>query len=145
MLVAAAVEFSDRKKNRSNEHWSRELKLRIPVHEPDKWAEDAVSSALHAALRLLTGDAWELEFVGRQSDYHGPTQSHLELKPEGSCILSYRDGLDSRSVEAIVRTQDGPNVLVRVRTGDTGGKDPLLIRHANTGRTAPRIRWDQYE
>src|SRR3546814_16503353 len=40
MLVAAAVEFADRKKNRSNEHWSRELKLRIPVHEPDNWRSD---------------------------------------------------------------------------------------------------------
>src|SRR3546814_11696150 len=50
MLVAAAVEFADRQKNRSNEHGSRELQLSIPVPDPAKWLADSVSSALTSQL-----------------------------------------------------------------------------------------------
>src|SRR3546814_12310997 len=57
MLVAAAVAFADRQKNRSNEHWSRELKRRIPVHEPAQWEADATCAAPQHPLPLFPGSA----------------------------------------------------------------------------------------
>src|SRR5262245_18929023 len=50
LLVVAAVEFSDKLKRRSAFHWSREIELRVPVHDPQIWARDEVSRALHDAL-----------------------------------------------------------------------------------------------
>jgi hypothetical protein len=58
MVLAASVEFADRATKRPSRGWARRFDLRIPVHDPARWAAPAVSDALHEALRFLTGDFW---------------------------------------------------------------------------------------
>src|SRR6185437_16297905 len=37
LLVAAAVEFADRTLKRPALKWDRQIEIRIPVHDPERW------------------------------------------------------------------------------------------------------------
>src|ERR1700686_4870020 len=43
LLVAAAVEFADRTQRRPALKWDRQIEIRIPVHDPDRWNRPAIS------------------------------------------------------------------------------------------------------
>ena len=55
----------------------------IPVHEPKRWKNEAVSNALHDLLNFLTGDRWQIEFTKRKKSLTAPTQQQFNL-PSGS-------------------------------------------------------------
>jgi 7-cyano-7-deazaguanine synthase in queuosine biosynthesis len=115
-VVAAAVEFCDRVQHRPAQHWGRDIELRIPVHEPDRWRTPAVSDALHDALRFLTGDRWAIAFVSRQKPVSVPRQIPLEISGDVSAVIPFSDGLDSRAVAGLMGREMGDR-LVRVRMG----------------------------
>lgn len=115
-LVAAAAEFCDRTKRRPANGWGRELQVRIPVHEPDLWNSKPVSEALHEALRVLTGDRWEIAFHARKKPEEVPHQGLLDLGRSVSKVIPYSDGLDSRAVAGLMMKKLGDG-LVRVRLG----------------------------
>ena len=77
MVVAAAIEFSDRITKRPSRGWARRIDLRIPVHDPDRWSDPAVANSLHDALGFLTGDFWRIEFVQRSETVPPPMQECL--------------------------------------------------------------------
>ena len=115
-VLAAAVQFCDHTKARSSVRWGREIELRIPVHDPAHWGSAAVSEALHAALETLTGDRWQVEFVGRTNPEKAPRQWNLNL-PDGSrVIIPFSDGLDSLAVAGLLEREYGQK-LIRVRLG----------------------------
>src|ERR1039457_685528 len=96
LLVAAAVEFGDRTQHRPALQWEREIELRIPVHDPDRWKDGRVRDALHNALDFLTGDRWLAPFVNPSRPLTPPRQGQLKL-PEGlTAVIPFSDGLDSR-------------------------------------------------
>lgn len=116
MVVAAAVEYSDKLIIRPASGWTRKISIRIPVHNPEQWAAPDVSSTLIDALEFLTGDYWDFEFIRRSASAPEPSQKHLFKLLNTKAVLAYSDGMDSRAVAEILKeTYD--NKLVRVRVG----------------------------
>lgn len=111
LLVAAAVEFADRTVRRSSLGWQRRLTLRIPVHQPERWSNPAVSQTLKAALNFVTGDSWNLEFVARKKKEPQPAQEFLDLSIPAEAVIAYSDGMDSRAVAGILGEQMGERLL----------------------------------
>lgn len=116
MLVAAAVEFCDRSRQRSTVAWARHFILQIPVHDPHHWNKPAVMYSLLDALQALTGDYWELRFIGKDKPHPAPTVRHLNLPKEVTGVIPFSDGLDSKAVHGLIENELGDG-LVRVRLG----------------------------
>jgi hypothetical protein len=142
MLVAAAVEFGDRSTARPAWKWDREIKLRIPVHDPDRWNDRRVLDALHDALDWLTGDHWKISFYGRSRPADQPRQGLLPL-PEGlSAVMPFSDGLDSWIVAGIMAQEMG-NKLIRVRLGSKTADAKSLSHQRHPFTSIPyRVRPD---
>lgn len=116
ILLAAAVECADKMLKRPSYGWARRLFVRVPVHNPDRWNDQALSAALHDALSYLTGDFWEIEFVQRIEAAERPHQSQLDLPAQAEAVIAYSDGMDSRAVAGLIGAKLGDR-LVKVRVG----------------------------
>ena len=116
LLVAAAVEFADRKLRRPALKWDRQIEIRIPVHNPDRWNHPAVSTALHDALDFLTGDSWHITFGSRLKQLEAPQQRRFDLAEGITSVMPYSDGLDSRVVAGLMSKELGDK-LICVRLG----------------------------
>jgi hypothetical protein len=116
LVVAAAVEFCDRSLGRSAGFWGRRFSVRVPVHSPALWNSRKVGDALIAALEIVTGDAWEFEFVPRESAVVPPHQTIMEFPRDAAAVIAYSDGMDSRAVAGLEERRLGDR-LVRVRVG----------------------------
>lgn len=114
-VVGAAVQFCDHTMRRPSAGWSRDIALRVPVHEPRHWRSTAVSEALHDALSFLTGDRWRIDFVRRRRHYVPERQQRFDL-PRSCVVMPFSDGLDSYLMAGLLQRQHG-NSLVRVRLG----------------------------
>lgn len=119
LLVAAAVEFADRIQHRSALKWDRQLQLRIPVHDPDRWNDRKVSAALHDALNFLTGDQWQISFRARTKPVDAVQQQRFELAAGITTVIPFSDGLDSRAVAGLMAKELGDK-LILVRLGSKG-------------------------
>jgi 7-cyano-7-deazaguanine synthase in queuosine biosynthesis len=123
MVVAAAIEFADLAIKRPPRGWARRIDMRIPVHDPARWSDTAVSKTLHDALEFLTGDFWTLEFAKRSIAVPSPMQECLPLPRPTEAVIAYSDGMDSRAVAGLVGETLGDK-LVRVRVGSKAGGTP---------------------
>ncbi|HEU0099138.1 MAG TPA: 7-cyano-7-deazaguanine synthase [Allosphingosinicella sp.] len=118
LVVAASADFCDLTVRRPKRGWGRAFDVRVAVHEPKKWSEDGVRSALEDALSFLTGDSWLFSFVKRRCPEREVSRETLNLGTSTRLIVPYSDGLDSRAVAAL--TADKEDGLVRVRLGTKG-------------------------
>ena len=130
-VLAAAVQFCDHAKRRPATAWGRDFSLRIPVHDPERWRSADVSTPLHDALALLTGDRWEINFLRRKEPFIVCRQKHLSMPGSSSVIVPFSDGLDSYAVASLMNKQYGEKI-VRVRLGSS----PLSSDRAK-GRRLP--------
>jgi hypothetical protein len=124
MVVAAAVEFADRSIKRPSRGWTRQIGVRIPVHDPMRWS-NPVSSSLHEALGFLTGDLWKIEFVKRVKPEPSPAQECLQFPRPTKAVIAYSDGMDSRAVAGLLGKTLGEQ-LVRVRVGAKAAGKPVV-------------------
>jgi 7-cyano-7-deazaguanine synthase in queuosine biosynthesis len=124
LLVAAAIDFADRTKRRPLLAWRREIALRIPVHDPARWADKPVADALRDSLFFLTGDDWEISFCGRRQPLKPPPQGRFSLPGGLTAVIPFSNGLDSRAVAGLMALEMGDR-LIRVRLGS---------RHYDTDR-----------
>ncbi|WP_462168299.1 Qat anti-phage system QueC-like protein QatC [Pseudoalteromonas lipolytica] len=121
MAVTAADSFYDRKN--SDNSWSREFNLEIPLYKPALWGSS--KEKLEKALGFLTGDKWNLTFLPNGLAAPTPKNSKnakkrlSELKALNSVCL-FSGGLDS-AVGAID--------LINGKSD----YHPLLISHAYKG------------
>lgn len=122
-VVAGAIQFCDHTKARPATGWSREITLRIPVHDPAHWASPNVFAALHKALSFLTGDQWNITFIDRKKPKPPPRQSQFDMPNGSRIIIPFSDGLDSRAVAGLMKKEHG-NQLMRVRLGSKPPKRP---------------------
>ncbi len=113
LIVCAAAEYCDRRYERPARGWGRHFSVRVPVHEPARWADPAVHGSLVDTLGKLTGDRWEFTFAQREGDYPEIHQTHLRWPHPSSVILPFSDGMDSRAVATLLRKEN----LVLVRLG----------------------------
>ncbi|MCR6734079.1 MAG: 7-cyano-7-deazaguanine synthase [Afipia sp.] len=125
MVLAAAVEFSDRVIKRPSRGWARRIAVRLPVHDPARWSYPAVSNSLHDALGFLTGDFWTLEFVKRLKAFPAPMQECLPFPRPTEAVIAYSDGMDSRAVAGLMGKTLGEK-LVRVRVGPKAAGKPVV-------------------
>jgi 7-cyano-7-deazaguanine synthase in queuosine biosynthesis len=125
MVLAAAVEFSDRAVKRPSRGWARRINLRIPVHDTTRWTDPAISKALHDALGFLTGDFWAIEFVKRSKTVLAPLQECLPFPRPTEAVIAYSDGMDSLAVAGLESKTRGDK-LVRVRVGSKAAGKPLV-------------------
>jgi 7-cyano-7-deazaguanine synthase in queuosine biosynthesis len=131
MVLAATVEFADKAVKRPPRGWARRLNLRMPVHDPKRWAVPAVSTALHDALGFLTGDFWTITFVKRSGKASPPAQERLDLGIPTEAVIAYSEGMDSRAVAGIMGASLGDK-LVRVRVGSNA-----VDRASHLGKKEP--------
>lgn len=125
MVVAAAIEFADRAVKRPTRGWTRRIALRIPVHDPARWSDPAVSNALHDAAGFLTGDFWTIEFVKQAQAVPAPLQECLAFPRPTDAVIAYSDGMDSRAVAGLAGGAMGEK-LVRVRIGSKAAPKPVV-------------------
>ena len=125
MVLAATVEFADRVIKRPSRGWARRITLRLPVHDPARWNDHAVSNSLHEALGFLTGDFWTIEFAKRSKAVPAPMQECLPFPRPTQAVIAYSDGMDSRAVAGIVGKKLGEK-LVRVRVGSRAAGKPVV-------------------
>ena len=124
LVLAAHVHAADTRVSRDSESqdgWTRELRLIIPVSDPDRW--HAVAPTFVRLLNFLTGDRWSLGFRARPRRFarvamtpparlFGPTFDDLAL---------FSGGLDS---------------LIGAIDALEAGRTPLLTSHAGEGATS---------
>ena len=66
LVLATHVHAADTRVSRTSESqdgWTREIRLIVPVSEPDRW--NTVAPTLMRLLNFLTGDRWTINFRGR--------------------------------------------------------------------------------
>lgn len=136
LVVAAAVEFCDRRLGRSAMNWGRRFNLRVPVHELARWREPSVGESLTEALNLLTGDDWHLEFCARKKAADAPRQDRMEFPTDAQAVIAYSEGMDSRAVAGIESKRLG-NHLVRVRVGSKKPDGPKSERYKKPFAAVP--------
>lgn len=113
MAVVAADEAVSRK--RSPDGWTRQIHLTVAVTEPEFW--NTQSTRLTQALRFLSGDIWNLQFIGNGGApaLYGPVRQRPE---DMVCLLS--GGMDSL-IGAIDTVGEGltPLLVSQMAKGDT--------------------------
>jgi 7-cyano-7-deazaguanine synthase in queuosine biosynthesis len=117
LVLASAVYAADKRLNRaeiSQDGWTREIDVHIPVYEPTLW--NAARHRIGKMLGFLTGDLWRLAFRPATERIIELAESADELEPSpltDLCLFS--GGLDS-FIGAV-------NLLAK-------GRNPLLVSHS---------------
>ena len=96
-ILAACVTAADTRIERaadSQDGWTREIDLHIPVQDAALWTAGA--PRLERILRFLTGDRWRLFFRQRHADYRTlVTRPRNLIRPTVSSVCLFSGGLDS--------------------------------------------------
>lgn len=121
LVVAAHVHAADTRISRNSESqdgWTRELRLVIPVSDPSRWT--AAAPILKRALDFLTGDRWEIGFRSRPKDSETivPPMYASLIPPPFDGVSLFSGGLDS--------------LIGAIDTLEAKEK-PLLVSHAGEG------------
>lgn len=96
-IIAISIFAIDKRVSRSKfkDHWTRELKVSIPVIEIDKWVP--IAKKWNELLSFLTGDIWELSFR-KTNDRYSLRKRHSRIKLDlNGCnvVCLFSGGLDS--------------------------------------------------
>ena len=121
LVVAAHVHAADTRisrKTESQDAWTREIRLVVPVSDPARWT--ASHDILKRALNFFTGDRWEIGFRARP-ETHGKLVSpvdHRAMPSSFDGVSLFSGGLDS---------------LIGAIDSLSAGETPLLVSHAGEG------------
>jgi 7-cyano-7-deazaguanine synthase in queuosine biosynthesis len=83
----------------SDDRWTREFAVQIPVADPGKWS--ATSNLVEPMLQFLTGDIWHLDFVAAPIPLFGRefrrkrSSFRKRTRVRGDAVSLYSGGLDS--------------------------------------------------
>lgn len=139
LSIALSVEASDQSCTRkdSPDGWTRQIDLEVAVQLPDAWRSQ--SDVLHRMLRFLTGDIWNLSFVG--GGLVAPTTARPnprsrtvpQIRQELSvCLLS--GGADSLAGGIQIHSdREGPLFVSQVAKGDKENQKEFSRRIVGTG------------
>jgi hypothetical protein len=124
LVVAAHVHAADTRISRveqSQDSWTREIRLVVPVSDPVRWKTAA--STLKKALDFLTGDRWTVGFRARPARFTeiAPSAPPSLIAPPFDSLSLFSGGLDS---------------LIGAIDLLEGGATPLLISHFGEGATS---------
>ncbi|OOG24358.1 hypothetical protein B1C78_08980 [Thioalkalivibrio denitrificans] len=115
-ILAGTVTAADTRINRGSESqdsWTREIDIYVPVRAPDRW--NAIAPLTERMLHFLTGDRWRLFFRSRHKVY----KTLIETPPIAvgspfSSVCLFSGGLDSFT---------GAVDLLE------GGENPIFVSH----------------
>lgn len=97
LLLAAMVFAADTRVNRDSESqdgWTREFHLYLPVSKPELW--QASHNLVAGMLLFLTGDHWRFTFRSRPKAFRQIVTTELQEEFEKfSCVSLFSGGLDS--------------------------------------------------
>lgn len=128
LTIALSIVATDQIVQRhSADGWTRQLSLTIAVNEPEFW--EAQKGLLSEAVRFLTTDLWELDFLGNG---HQPELSEEPLIPDENCVSLLSGGMDSL-IGAIDLTAQGANQPYMVSQVAQGDKNTQAGFAANIG------------
>jgi hypothetical protein len=122
LTIALAVTAADTfvRRSESEDGWARQFVIQLPLHDPARWVP--LKKSLEKALRFLSGDSWDFEFL--EGGYPPPIPYResdrfqlVRLRDLDSVCL-FSGGLDS-AIGAI-------DLLAQ-------GRAPLLVSHAYKG------------
>lgn len=124
LVLAAHVHAADTRISRANESqdgWTREIRLIVPVSDPDRWT--TVAPTFVRILNFLTGDRWSVAFRARPRRFartvlSAPAQL---IGPPFNDLALFSGGLDS---------------LIGAIDALENGRTPLLVSHAGEGATS---------
>jgi hypothetical protein len=123
-VLAALVHAADTRISRASESedsWTRQLRLVVPVSEPDRW--DGVAPLATRMLNFLTGDRWELNFRSRPARFERLVATGLRIPtPAFTGVSLFSGGADSL-VGAINLLADGETPLFVSHAGDSATSD----------------------
>jgi hypothetical protein len=124
LVMAAHVHAADTRISRDSESqdgWTREMRLIVPVSDPDRW--QAAAPIFVRLLNFLTGDRWSLGFRARPRRFArvAPTPPARLLSPAFDDLALFSGGLDS---------------LIGAIDALEAGRTPLLVSHAGEGATS---------
>lgn len=124
LILAAHVHAADTRISRASESqdgWTREIRLIVPVSDPERWTN--VAPIFGRMLNFLTGDLWSLAFRSRPRRFStvAPAKPARLLGHPYDYLALFSGGLDSLigAIDALER-----------------GKTPLLVSHAGEGATS---------
>lgn len=122
--LAAHVHAADTRISRlteSQDTWTRELRLVVPVSAPQLWS--ATSDLLARMLNFLTGDKWAIGFRPRPVRFSRivPRRSAKLISPPFDSVSLFSGGLDS---------------LIGAIDALEAGQIPLFVSHAGEGATS---------
>ena len=96
-ILAACVTAADTRISRktdSQDSWTREIDLHVPVRDVAMWTR--VAALIEKPLKFLTGDIWRVFFRERHRDYANlVTKPRTLVRPPFSSICLFSGGLDS--------------------------------------------------
>ncbi|MGU3476558.1 Qat anti-phage system QueC-like protein QatC [Methylobacterium sp. D48H] len=121
IVLAAHVHAADTRLNRiatSQDSWTREIGLVVPVSEPDRWS--AAAPVLERMLRFLTGDHWRIRFRSRPVGFEN-------LSP------AYLPGIEIADFDGIALFSGGLDSLIGAVDTLMTGHYPLFVSHAGEG------------
>ena len=124
LILAIHVYAADTRISRvteSQDSWTREIHLVVPVNEPERWIN--ASYLLKRMLDFQTGDRWSFEFRPRPRGF-------TELVPAGMRRL------DSPPYQSLSLFSGGLDSLIGAIDAFESGNNPLLISHAGDGATS---------
>ena len=124
LVLAAHVHAADTRISRlteSQDSWTRELRLVVPVSDPARWA--AAGPLIGRLLDFLTGDRWAIGFRARPKGFAKLVTSPAAGRrgPAFDGVALFSGGLDS--------------LIGAIDAVEAGGK-PLLVSHAGEGATS---------
>lgn len=119
LVLAAHVHAADTRISRSHESqdgWTREIRLVVPVSDPARWT--GAASVVTRALNFLTGDRWSIGF---------------RLRPKSHTTLVDRARLKVGPYDSVNLFSGGLDSLIGAIDSLSAGKTPLLVSHAGEG------------
>jgi len=124
LVVAAHVHAADTRISRGSESqdgWTREIRLVVPVSDPERWT--AAAPVFTRLLNFLTGDRWNLGFRSRPRRFAriAPARRPMLFNPAFDDLALFSGGLDS---------------LIGAIDSLEAGRTPLLVSHAGEGATS---------
>lgn len=128
LTIAGCVYYADRvARRRRVEGWSRDIHLKIAVHDTVLWSKPAVHDALQDCLQFVTGDRWQFDFLRVRANHPSLSERFLPscVPVNGTpFVVSYSGGLDSYAGLRLLQRMraDWHPYLVRARTRSLDGK-----------------------
>jgi len=121
LRLGGAVFCADKVASREDtpDLWTRDLKLSLPVSDPDRW--NGAAALVHEALTFLSGDDWTISFTAGAL---GSEQQPLQA-PEADAVALFSGGLDSLA-GAIELLEAGKRLVL------VGHHDSPLTDHTQT-------------